>query len=290
MKRMAHAATERPAPLAGSHHHASQASAMLNASSPTTPEATNGSTPAAIPSRSITLARHVPMPTWAAVSAPSVIHTARDRVRVISDEDVVAELEHPGAGEPLDAVGDVEPQVLELEVAWADAPIGIVAPLGDPLRRDARVRAGERLEQRNPVQVPLRLLARRALAAPGIDGLGDLVLLADGAGGARPAVVEHLRAGAPRADLPVVFSDAEPLRALVGTDVALQADAAHLAPIPASTRRDEVEPGVEMPVVDEQPFDPLVPVPLRDSFLEDPRAGLVQHLVGLDVEAPRAAA
>src|SRR5204863_9707729 len=173
MKRTAHAATERLAPSTGSHHHASHASATLSASSPTMPDATNGNTPAAIPCRSITPARQVPMPTWAVVSAPSVIHSARDRVRVISGEDVVAELEHASAGEPLDAVGDVKPQVLELEVPRADAPIGIVAPLGDPLRRDARVRAGKRLEQRNPVQVPLRLLARRALAAPGIDGLGD---------------------------------------------------------------------------------------------------------------------
>src|SRR5438552_2830907 len=146
MKRTAHAASERRPPLIGSHHHASHASATLSASSPTTPDATKGSTPAAIPCRSITPARQVPMPTWAAVSAPSTIHTARDRVRVISDEDVVAELEHPGAGEPLDAVGDVEPQVLGLEVPRADAPIGIVPPLGDPLRRDARVRAGKRLE------------------------------------------------------------------------------------------------------------------------------------------------
>src|SRR5436309_2454523 len=174
MKRTAHAAAERRAPLTGSHHHASQASTTLSASSPTTPDATNGSTPAAIPSRSITPARQVPMPTWAAVSTPSVIHTARDRVRVISDEDVVAELEHAGAGEPLDAVGDVKPQVLELEAARADAPIRIVAPLGDPLRRDARVRAGKRLEQRDPVQVALRLLARRALAARRIDGVGCL--------------------------------------------------------------------------------------------------------------------
>src|SRR5438309_4380173 len=286
MNRTAQAASERPPPRAGSHHQASAAIATLSASSPATPDRTNGCTPAARPSRSITPARHVPMPTWAAVSAPSAIHAARGRGSVMSHEHVVAELEQASAGEPLDALRQIETEVLELEVSGSEAPLRIVAPLGDPRRGDAWMRARERLEQRDPVQVALGLLARRALATPGVDGLGDLVFLADRARGPGPSVVKHLGAGASRADLPVPRADAEPLRALVGTDVAPQADGPHLAPIPAAAGRDELEPGVEVPVVDEQPLDALVAIPLADSFLQEPGARLMQHFVGLDVDAP----
>src|SRR5438552_18963084 len=100
------------------------------------------------------------------------------------------------------------------------------------------MRARERLEQRDPVQVALSLLARRALATPGVDGLGELVFLADRARGQGPSAVEHLGAGGSRADLPVPSPGAEPLRALVGTDVAPPAEAPHLAPITAAAGRD----------------------------------------------------
>src|SRR5207247_3678262 len=141
----------------------------------------------------------------------------------MAHEHVVAELEHASAGEPVDALRQIETEVLELEVPGSETPLRIVAPLGDPRRGDARMRARERLEQRDPVQVALSLLARRALATPGVDGLGELVFLADRARGPGPSVVEHLGAGGSRADLPVPRADAETLRALVGPDFVQQA-------------------------------------------------------------------
>src|SRR5690242_15585922 len=144
----------------------------------------------------------------------------------------------------------------------ADAPLRIDHALPHPLRRGTRMRPGVRLEQRQPLEVTPLLLARRALAAPGIDRLRDLELLADRARRPRPPVMEHPRPGGPGADLPVLGPDAKPLRSLIWPDVRAQPNAAHLAPVPAPVGGDAIETAVKVEVVDEHAFDARVGVPL----------------------------
>src|SRR5262245_220931 len=154
-------------------------------------------------------------------------------------------------------------------MARADAPVRIDHPLPHPRVGRARVRAGERLEERQPLEVAPLLLARRALAAPRIDRLRDLVLFADRARRSRPAVVEHARPGGPRTNLPVLGADAKPLRSLIGPDVATQPDAAHLATIPAPVGGDPIEAAVKVEIVDEQSFHSIVRIPFH-THLESP--------------------
>src|SRR3989475_9048916 len=189
----------------------------------------------------------------------------------------------------LDPVRDVEAYVLRLEAPRPDDALGVLGARGDPRERGTRMLAAEGLEQWLPVEVALGLLARRPLFAPGVNGLGALVLPRDRARGPGPAVVEHAGVGEAAAYLPVPRADPKALRPLVPTDVRAQPDAAHLAAVPASARREGVEAAVEMEILDEQAFHPLVPVPLGGSVLQESRPRLVQHLVGLDVDAPASA-
>src|SRR2546427_6640742 len=152
----------------------------------------------------------------------------------------------------LDPVRDVEAYVLRLEAPRPDDALGVLGARGDPRERGTRMLAAEGLEQWLPVEVALGLLARRPLFAPGVNGLGDLVLLADRARRPGPAVVEHDGVGEARADLPVAGADPEALRPLVRTHVRAQPEAAYFPAIPAPARREEVEPAVEMEVLHEQ--------------------------------------
>src|SRR3989442_13893903 len=209
------------------------------------------------------------MPSCTAVRGPGGSQGGRDRagggggggaggkeVVLISHETVVPELEQASSGEVFDPVRDVEAHVCRIKVPRSDDALGVVGARGDPLARSPRVLARERPEQRQPVEVALGLLARRPLFAPGVNGLGDLVLLAERARRPSPAIVEHDGVGEARADLPVPGTDAEALRALIGTYVRAQPDAAHLATIPAPTRRDGVEPAIKMEISHEQAFPP----------------------------------
>src|SRR5262245_58004232 len=96
-----------------------------------------------------------------------------------SDSLVAPELEPPPPRQPFDPVRQVTPQVFRPEMARTDAPVGIDHPLPHPRVGRTRVRAGERLQERQPLEVAPLLLARRALAAPRIDRLRDLELFAD---------------------------------------------------------------------------------------------------------------
>src|SRR5690242_13859559 len=125
----------------------------------------------------------------------NIEHRAFDILDSTSNELVIPELEHPRSGQLLDPIRHIEAQVFPLKVPRADTPLRIDHPLAHPLLRRARMRAGVRLQERQPLEVAALLLARRALAAPGIDRLRDLVLLANRARGARPAVMKHARPG-----------------------------------------------------------------------------------------------
>ena len=102
--------------------------------------------------------------------------------------------------------------------------------------------------------------------------------------------MKHLGVGRTRTNLPVVRANAKPLRALIGTDIPSETDAARFAPIPTAARRNAIEAAVEVQILDQEAFDALIAVPLGDFFFENVRATLVQHLVSLDVDAPRATA
>src|SRR6266576_462400 len=203
---------------------------------------------------------------------------------------VVAELEDARARQPLDPVGDVEPQMLELQAARADDALRIVGAGVDPLRGGARMGSGERLQQRDPIEVSgARQLFLEALFAPGIDRLRDLALFSDCRGRTRPTLMEHLGVGRACADLAIVGADAKPLRAPMRPDVLAEPNTAYFAAIPNPARRDPIKPAVEMQILHEQAFHSLVPVPLSDLLLQDTCAVLMQHFIGLDIDAPGAA-
>src|SRR4029077_14909141 len=98
--------------------------------------------------------------------------------------------------------------------------------------------------------------------------------------GSSPAVMEHLHGCGARADLPKAGAHAESLRVLVRVDVAAEPDTANFSSVPLAIRRDAVEAAVEVQIVDEQSFDPLVPVALRHGFLQDLRATVLQDFIG----------
>ena len=78
--------------------------------------------------------------------------------------------------------------------------------LADPVRRGARVGAGECLEQWDPLEPrpgPLQL-PFQLLLLPGVDRLRDLALFANRFRRPSPAVVKHLRVGRARANSPGV--------------------------------------------------------------------------------------
>jgi len=105
-------------------------------------------------------------------------------------------------------------------------------------------------------------------------------------------VLEHLRVGEPRPDLPVLRAYPEALGALVRPDVERRVEphCADLAPIPATVDGDGIHIAVEMKVPDQEALDPRVAVVLRDGPRQRLRAALVQDLVGLDVDPPGIAA
>src|SRR5437879_3251594 len=102
--------------------------------------------------------------------------------------------------------------------------------------------------------------------------------------------MEHARAGWARPHPAPSRTHPEALRVLVRPDVLTETHGAHLAPIPVPVRRDRDEVTVEVEIIHEQPFDPRIAIPLGEPLAQDARPGLVQHLVRLDVDAPRAAA
>src|SRR5258708_13339294 len=148
------------------------------------------------------------------------------------------------------------------------------------------MRAGEGLQERDPIEVAAGLLLLEARALPRIDRLRDLQLFLDGAGGSSPAVVVHHRVGDAGADLPILRPDAKALGALVGPDVLAQPHAAHFAPVPAAARRDGVEASIEVEVLHQQALHPLVAVARRDGLLQDARAAFVPAFIGLQVTTP----
>src|SRR2546427_3442225 len=81
-------------------------------------------------------------------------------------------------------------------------------------------------------------------------------------GGPGPPVVEHPGVGETGADLSELGADAKPLRILERADVPTQPDTAHLAAVVTSARRDGFEVAVEVDVIDQQPLDAPVAVPL----------------------------
>ena len=87
-------------------------------------------------------------------------------------------------------------------------------------------------------------------------------------------------------------TDPESLGALVGADVepGVEPHRAHLAPVPAPVGRDRLEASVEVEIANQQSLHSRVRVvgPHRRRQLRG--AVLVQHLVGLDVDAPRMSA
>src|SRR5216117_1485968 len=205
--------------------------------------------------------------------------------------DVVPVFEGARAGQPLDPVGQVEPEMFKLETPRAHGGPCPRRSRRDPWLRDARVRVPEPPQQRRPVQSLLVGRARRdLLTVLEEDLLRRDELLAHGLRRARPPVVEHARPRRPRPYATLLGTDPKSLRVLVGADLPPEPHHAHLATVPVAVRRDGGKVTVEMQIVDEQPLDPAISLPFAQSLAQGRHAGLVQYLVRLDVDSPGATA
>src|SRR6266404_6105595 len=223
---------------------------------------------------------------------PQPPQRAGPRRRAPSYLHVIAVFEEARRSQALDPVGQIEPEVCELQAPRAYGRPGRGrASRRNPRRRRPRVGAREATQQRRPVQ---RLLLRRARRDPinllEEDFLRRDELLAHGLRRARPAVMEHARPCHPRAQAPLFTAEPKSLGVLIRADTLVEPDDADLPSVPMPVRRDRIEVAVEMVVVDEQALDAGLTIPLPYLLAQGRRARLVQHFVRLDVDAPRAAA
>src|SRR6266849_8904325 len=130
--------------------------------------------------------------------------------------DVVPILEQARAGQPLDPVRQIEPEVRQLEASRPDGPPRLCRPpRRDPHLRYAGVRALERTEQGRPIE-RLQLGVRFQLVRPFVEYFFRRdELLAHGLRRARPAIAKHRRARHARPHAPIARADTKPLSVLV---------------------------------------------------------------------------
>src|SRR5690606_5786408 len=165
----------------------------------------------------------------------------------------------------------------------------VYSPCVDPITHRLGVLPLEWSNPRKPRQQRTGLIH---LAAPVIDLVVGGTLGCECPGRSRPTVVMHAHAGGSGTDATVPSTHPEALRVAerVNLERGVESHRADLTPIPPTVDGNGVEAPVEVDIFDGKALDALVTIDIGDRCAQPRRATVLEHLIGLNVDAPREAA